>query len=862
MTQLEHDPAGSQPVSDEGILPVPPATGSSDDYRADKIKVLEGLEAVRKRPAMYIGSTGAPGLHHLVYEVVDNSIDEALAGYCDRIEVTVHIDDSVTIVDNGRGIPVDQHDSGRSAAEVVMTVLHAGGKFDNKSYKVSGGLHGVGVSVVNALSESLHLEICRDGHVYRQSYERGQPTNGLERIGTTRRRGTEVKFKPDSRIFETTVYSFDTLAHRLRELAFLNAGVTIVLGDERSDKSRTFKYEGGIRSFVEFINKNKTVVNAQPLHMHGERDGIEVEIALQWNDGYAETVYSFANNINTQEGGTHLSGFRSALTRTINAYANRNNLARDLKESVGGDDIREGLVAVVSVKIPRPQFEGQTKTKLGNTEVKGIVEGVLNDRLGAHLEENPAVAKRIVSKAIDAARAREAARKARDLVRRKGALDNSSLPGKLADCQERDPARCELYIVEGESAGGSAKQGRDRRFQAVLPIKGKILNVERARFDKMLGSDEIKTMIAALGCGIGREDFDPSKLRYHRIIIMTDADVDGSHIRTLLLTFFYRQMHELIERGHVHIAQPPLYRAKRGRAEHYIRDDRELDAYLIRRAAESRALRVPGREYAGEELESMLRNLMRFQKLLQVVERRGPMRDVVTVLVERQVRDRAFFMDRAAVEELRQALESPVRTVTVAEDEEHNAFRLRIDDRTAGYPRQNDVGVGFVEAAEYRSLASAHEPIRALRTPMVVAATGGTAAQAARPPEASGAAAGEADDGAAVGEAGTNGSEPAEAGRANGSPDVPIESLDALVDYFIAAGKRGVTVNRYKGLGEMNPDQLWATTMNPDDRTLLQVRAEDDTEADHMFTTLMGDQVEPRRKFIEDNALDVQNLDV
>ncbi|MCY4659750.1 MAG: DNA topoisomerase (ATP-hydrolyzing) subunit B [Acidobacteria bacterium] len=862
MTQLEHDQAGSQPVSDEGILPVPPATGTSDDYRADKIKVLEGLEAVRKRPAMYIGSTGAPGLHHLVYEVVDNSIDEALAGHCDRIEVTVHIDDSVTIVDNGRGIPVDQHDSGRSAAEVVMTVLHAGGKFDNKSYKVSGGLHGVGVSVVNALSESLHLEICRDGHVYRQSYERGQPTNGLEQIGTTRRRGTEVKFKPDTRIFETTVYSFDTLAHRLRELAFLNAGVTIVLGDERSDKSRTFNYEGGIRSFVEFINKNKTVVNAQPLHMHGERDGIEVEIALQWNDGYAETVYSFANNINTQEGGTHLSGFRSALTRTINAYANRNNLARDLKESVGGDDIREGLVAVVSVKIPRPQFEGQTKTKLGNTEVKGIVEGVLNDRLGAHLEENPAVAKRIVSKAIDAARAREAARKARDLVRRKGALDNSSLPGKLADCQERDPARCELYIVEGESAGGSAKQGRDRRFQAVLPIKGKILNVERARFDKMLGSDEIKTMIAALGCGIGREDFDPSKLRYHRIIIMTDADVDGSHIRTLLLTFFYRQMHELIERGHVHIAQPPLYRAKRGRAEQYIKDDRELDAYLIRRAAESRALRVPGREYAGEELESMLRNLMRFQKLLQVVERRGPKRDVVTVLVERQVRDRAFFMDRAAVEELRQALESPVRTVTVAEDEEHNAFRLRIDDRTAGYPRQNDVGVGFVEAAEYRSLASAHEPIRELRTPMVVVATGGTAAQAARQSEPPGAAAGEADDGAAVGETGANGSEPPEAGRANGSRDVPIESLDALVDYFIAAGKRGVTVNRYKGLGEMNPDQLWATTMNPDDRTLLQVRAEDDTEADHMFTTLMGDQVEPRRKFIEDNALDVQNLDV
>ena len=888
MTQLEHDQAGRPPAPDEAVLPVPPAAGSSDDYRADKIKVLEGLEAVRKRPAMYIGSTGAPGLHHLVYEVVDNSIDEALAGHCDRIEVTVHIDDSVTIVDNGRGIPVDQHDSGRSAAEVVMTVLHAGGKFDNKSYKVSGGLHGVGVSVVNALSESLHLEICRDGHVYQQVYERGQPANGLERIGTTRRRGTKVKFKPDSRIFESTVYSFDTLAHRLRELAFLNAGVTIVLDDERTAKNRTFNYEGGIRSFVEFINKNKTVVNAQPLHMQGERDGIEVEIALQWNDGYAETVYSFANNINTQEGGTHLSGFRSALTRTINAYANRNNLARDLKESIGGDDIREGLVAVVSVKIPRPQFEGQTKTKLGNTEVKGIVEGILNDRLGAHLEENPAVAKRIVSKAIDAARAREAARKARDLVRRKGALDSSSLPGKLADCQERDPAQSELYIVEGESAGGSAKQGRDRRFQAVLPIKGKILNVERARFDKMLGSDEIKTMIAALGCGIGQEDFDPSKLRYHRIIIMTDADVDGSHIRTLLLTFFYRQMRELIERGHVHIAQPPLYRAKRGRAEQYIKDDRELDAYLIRRAAESRALRVPeaGREYAGEELEGMLRMLMKFQKLLQVVERRGPSRDVVTVLVERRVRDRAFFMDRAAVEELREALASPVRTVAVAEDEEHNAYRLRIDDRTAGYPRKNDVGVEFVEGAEYRALAAAHDPIRDLHGPMVVAATGGSAAGARPSPGSAagggaGAGAGSAgagsDDEPGAAPAGArNGSEPgaaaAEADRGagveaaadggSGKGDVPIASLDALVDYFIAAGKRGVTVNRYKGLGEMNPDQLWATTMNPDDRTLLVVRAEDDTEADLMFTTLMGDQVEPRRRFIEDNALDVQNLDV
>src|SRR3954447_26073469 len=622
--------------------------GASEDYGADKIKVLEGLEAVRKRPAMYIGSTGPAGLHHLVYEVVDNSIDEALAGYCDQVNVTIHIDGSVTVIDNGRGIPVDRHESGKSAAEVVLTVLHAGGKFENSAYKVSGGLHGVGVSVVNALSERLELEIWRNGQVYQQTYQRGAPAADLEPTGTTKKRGTKVTFWPDPQIFEVTEFSFDTLAQRLRELAFLNAGVTITIDDERdSGKGHKFLYEGGISSFVQYLNQNKANVNEKPIYMRGEKDGIDTEIALQWNDGYAETLYSFANNINTHEGGTHLSGFRSALTRTVNSYAAKNNLTKDLKDAtISGDDIREGLTAVISVKIPRPQFEGQTKTKLGNTEVKGIVETIVNDKLGAFLEQNPNVAKRVILKAVDAARAREAARKARDLVRRKGALDSSALPGKLADCQERDPAQSEIYIVEGESAGGSAKQGRDRRFQAILPIQGKILNVEKARFDKMLGSDEIKTMIAALGTGIGVEDFDPAKLRYHRIIIMTDADVDGSHIRTLLLTFFYRQMRALVDAGYVYIAQPPLFRAKRGRSETFIRDERELEHWLTRRAVESRAVVLQdGTQITGPELELRLEKLVAFQKYLQIVERRGPSRPIILALLERRAHGRAFFQD-------------------------------------------------------------------------------------------------------------------------------------------------------------------------------------------------------------------------
>lgn len=809
-----------------------------DAYDADKIKVLEGLEAVRKRPAMYIGSTGPAGLHHLVYEVVDNSIDEALAGYCDEINITLHIDHSVTVVDNGRGIPVDTHTSGRSAAEVVMTVLHAGGKFDNTSYKVSGGLHGVGISVVNALSESVDLEIWRDGSVYQQNYDHGKPAMPLEVTGTTKKRGTKVTFRPDTKIFETVEFSFDTLAQRLRELAFLNAGVTITLNDEHTGKSRSFAYEGGIVSFVQFLNKTKTAVNDPPIFIKGNKGGVDVEIALQWNDGYAETVYSFANNINTHEGGTHLSGYRSALTRTVNSYASRNSLAKNLSESISGDDIREGLTAVISVKIPHPQFEGQTKTKLGNTEVKGIVETIINDSLGAFLEENPRVARSILNKAVEAARAREAARKARDLVRRKGALDNSTLPGKLADCQERDPARCELYIVEGESAGGSAKQGRDRRFQAILPIKGKILNVEKAREEKILSSEEIRTMIVALGCGSeGRESkFNLDKLRYHRIIIMTDADVDGSHIRTLLLTFFYRKMPELIRGGHVYIAQPPLYRVKRGKAEHYIKNERELEAWLISRAAESRSLRVLGQEeISGQDLEALLQKLVAFQKYVQLVERRGPSAEVIKALLDHNVRDKEFFADETAVRAMAANLNHTLRAVTVIPDEEHNLFALDVNDRSHGFLRRHRVDLDFVSTGEYRTLLASFESVRCVSGQMIVTTVNG---------------AGDTDT--------TNNAKT----QTLGNDEAQVESIDALVEHFINAGKRGVGINRYKGLGEMNPEQLWATTMKPENRTLLQVQAEDHAEANLTFSTLMGDQVEPRRKFIQDNALDVTNLDI
>ncbi|MDP2318574.1 MAG: DNA topoisomerase (ATP-hydrolyzing) subunit B [Acidobacteriota bacterium] len=846
------------------------ASNGNADYGAESIKVLEGLEAVRKRPAMYIGSTGPTGLHHLVYEIVDNSIDEALAGYCTEVNVTIHLDNSVTVIDNGRGIPTDMHESGRPAAEIALTVLHAGGKFDNSSYKVSGGLHGVGVSVVNALSERLELEIWRNHQTHQQSYERGKPLTDLAVTGTTQRRGTKVTFKPDAQIFEITEYSFDTLAQRLRELAFLNAGLIVTLDDERdSGKNHRFHYDGGIMSFVEHLNKNKGVINDKVVFMHGVRDGIDAEIALQWNDGYNPVEFSFANNINTHEGGTHLSGFRAALTRTVNAYANSNNLVKDLKDAtISGDDIREGMTAVISVKIPNPQFEGQTKTKLGNTEVKGIVEAIVNDKLGAFLEENPAVAKKIVQKTVDAARARDAARKARDLVRRKGALDGLSLPGKLADCQERDPAQAEIYIVEGESAGGSAKQGRDRRFQAILPIKGKILNVERARLDRMLSSDEIKTMIAALGCGIGTDDFDIDKLRYHRVIIMTDADVDGSHIRTLLLTFFYRQMPMLVDRGHIYIAQPPLFRAKRGKSETFIKDERALESFLVHRAVESRAVRsADGVEYTGAELEKLLHDMIAYRNVLSSVERRGHARDVVEALLDRDARDRGFFEQQAVLQGVADQVTTPTRDVTLERDEEHNTWSLRIDDRATGYSRIDKIGFEFVISGEYRTLAASYREIKnvvlAMRKgPVEVRVLAGGKVEEVEEvePGDEGLSADEEDALDAIGVAPASPAQPAQPAPKGGP--MSIRSIDEFIEHFITLGRKGVAINRYKGLGEMNPETLWSTTMNPEIRSLLQVRAEDHTEADSMFTTLMGDQVEPRRKFIEDNALDVKNLDI
>ena len=794
-------------------------------YDSSSIKVLEGLEAVRLRPAMYIGSTTENGLHHLVYEVVDNSVDEALAGFCDTVNVTIHIDNSLTVVDNGRGIPVDMHEEeGISAAEVVMTKLHAGGKFDSKSYKVSGGLHGVGVSCVNALSEVLQLEIWRDGYTWEQEYKKGVPTAPLARAGTVKKKtGTKITFKPDASIMKVLEFNYDTLAQRLRELAFLNKGLTITLTDERVDpvKQGEFHYSGGIAEFIRHLNRGKAVLHEKPIYFEGERELngglLSMEVALQYNDGYSESVFSFSNNINTVDGGSHLSGFRSALTRTINFYGQQAGLFKDVKENLTGDDVREGLTAVVSVKLPQPQFEGQTKGKL-NSDIQGFVVQFVNEKLGEYFDKNPAVMRKIVGKAIDAARAREAARKARDLTRRKGALDSGGLPGKLSDCQEKDPERCELFLVEGESAGGTAKSGRDRRYQAILPLKGKILNVEKARYDKMLGHEEIRSMITAIGTGIGLTDFDVTKLRYHKIIIMTDADVDGSHIRTLLLTFFFRHMQELIKRGNVFVAQPPLYRIKKGKSEKYIKDDKEFTREILRRATENLAVETKGgQRLEGAELRSFLMSLDEYQQMFRRVERK--MRDarVVEALanVEYKLDTKADFHEQSNLEPLLAALKAAKVEAKLEREEEHEAWKVEYLDPTKG---TRTIGQDLVLQPEYRRMRTIGRQVAKFNNP------------------------------------------PFTVIREAKQDSLP--GWRELLEHVKNEGMREVNIQRYKGLGEMNAEQLWSTTMNAETRTLLKVDLQDLTETETIFSTLMGEDVESRRKFIEENALDVRNLDV
>ncbi len=803
---------------------------SSSQYGADRITILEGLAAVRKRPAMYIGDTGLRGYHHCVYEVVDNSIDEALAGYCTHVDVIINSDGSLTVNDDGRGIPVDLHPTeGIPAVEVVLTKLHAGGKFDNDSYKVSGGLHGVGVSCVNALAEWLEVEVCRDGKVHHQLYRRGVPDAPLEAIGKTQKTGTKITFKPDHEIFTQEGFQWDVLASRLRELAFLNRGVRIRLMQEEPVREEVFEYEGGIREFVQHLNRGKTPIHPDVIYFEHERDGVTAEIAMQYSDAFNDNIFSFANNINTIEGGTHLSGFRSALTRTINQYARTNKLIKDEKKSMSGDDIREGLTAVVSVKIPDPQFEGQTKTKLGNGEVQGIVEAIVNEELGTYLEENPAVARGIIDKAVMAARAREAARKARDLTRRKGALESGGLPGKLADCSKRDPAVCELFIVEGDSAGGSAKQGRDREFQAILPVRGKVINVEKARIDKVLSNEEIRTMITAIGTGIGSDEFDLSKARYNKIVIMTDADVDGAHIRTLLLTFFYRQMTQLVEAGYIYIAQPPLYKIKRKKREEYIESDAQLTRILLDLGSDEQTLVCPQGNTLLDDtrLPEVLVMLSEVEHIAEQMERKG-----------------VNFHDY--IGRLTEALRLPV-------------FRVEID-RGEGVP---EISYAFTDS-ELRALREQAERELGTEVEVADALTGGPGIRwqemhtAERLEKLI----------ARLKDAGfqpcclSPQEDPAFYLVSETGEKTALHSLMELLDTVREAGRKGLSIQRYKGLGEMNPDQLWETTMDPDARKMTRVVLEDAVKADQMFTILMGDEVEPRRDFIEKNALNVQNLDI
>jgi DNA gyrase subunit B len=843
---------------------------SNGDYNADSIKVLGGMEAVRKRPAMYIGSTGEMGLHHLVYEVVDNSVDEALAGHADKVEVTIHLDNSITVIDNGRGIPVDSMDiDGEKvpAAQVVMTKLHAGGKFDSSSYKVSGGLHGVGVSCVNALSDELDLEIWRDGFTWEQTYSKGEPTSKLKKAGATKKRGTKVHFHPDKEIFTAREYNYDTLAQRLRELAFLNKGLLITLTDERTTDPKTgepktaeFKYNGGIAEFIKHLNRGKSVLHDKPIYMEMERDGVVMEIGLQYNDAYSETVFSFANNINTVDGGSHLSGFRTALTRTINYAGQQMGLFKDVKENLTGDDVREGLVAVISVKLPQPQFEGQTKGKL-NSDIAGVVQAFVNERLGAYLEQNPTVGRKIINKAIDAARAREAARKARDLTRRKGALDGGGLPGKLADCSEKQPERCELFLVEGESAGGTAKQGRDRRFQAILPLKGKILNVEKARYDKMLGHEEIRAMITALGTGISKEDFDISKLRYGKVILMTDADVDGSHIRTLLLTFFFRHMQELIKRSNVYIAQPPLYSLKKGKSQQYIKDDREFDKVMVKRASESLSVRYGegAAKLDGANLARFMTVLNEYFAFFDKVGKRLRDEKVTELLPRIDLSKRADFegdkktppkkIERLEKELKKLQKERQFKEVGSRYEEEHNLWEVRYLNSQGA---EHLINWELASTAEYRQLLSKYKQIEPyMEPPFIIEAI----------PKSSSKSETDGDE-SAEGDGEQKKAAPAAKKKVVTAEPVEKTSARELRDYVLAEGKKDFIVQRYKGLGEMTSTQLWETTMDPERRTLLEVKLEDIAECETIFTTLMGEDVEARRKFIEENALDVKNLDI
>ncbi len=799
------------------------------NYGADSIQVLEGLEAVRKRPGMYIGDTGIRGYHHLVYEIVDNSVDEALAGYGKHITITIHPDESVTVEDEARGIPVSEHKNGKSALEVVMTVLHAGGKFDKNTYKVSGGLHGVGASVVNALSSSCTVEVKREGFVWRMAFERGRPMGAIEKLGTTTRTGTKTTFKPDKEIFkdETLTYNTQTLATRFRELAFLNAGLHFTLVDERVGKTQEFQFAQGLVEFIEYLNQSKKAVHEHVVAFKGSKDDVDVEIALQWNDSYSESIYSYCNNINTVEGGSHLVGFRGALTRTANSYAQEKGLLKDLKENLEGEDIREGLAAVVSVKVREPQFEGQTKTKLGNNEVKGIVESLANEKLADWFDRHPGPAKTIIGKCVEAARARLAARKARELTRRKTALDSGSLPGKMADCQESDPSICELYLVEGDSAGGSAKQARDRRTQAVLPLKGKILNVEKARFDKMLTNEEIKMMVSALGTGIGKDNVNVDKIRYHKIIIMTDADVDGSHIRTLLLTFFYRQMPKVVENGYVYIAQPPLYRVKKGQTEKYLKDERDLTAYLLEIGLKEINMKSSRVGVTEAEFKGFVLGVQRFQTLLGRLKAKFDP-DVLGFLISNKVQLKELIKTESQLkawgEKLSEwAKSNPYLGITqvdcdIVKDEEHNCFTWKV--RTSKFGHQTESVFGYSEAAspEIGELAKLQDDFGKITTLPIEAKIGGE--------------------------------------------DRTFSSYGLFYETVMESTKKGIYVQRYKGLGEMNPEQLWETTLNPANRTLLKVNINDAMAADETFSILMGEQVEPRRKFIHDNALLVGELDV